>query len=312
MSLPAIDILLNATAGAGASLLDPPSRIAVFGGCLSSPAEVDAGNTPKSQRDAFVRWLRRNRTDLSKRLLLPENYDDWNDFNTYSDLLRFEEDLGYVTSVVVIFLEASGSIAELGAFSQINTLNQQLVVVVADVHHPKKSFISLGPLRQLDHPERASVCVIPQRPITEFEEDIDVILKYVEDKIGAVPTRRALQASDPKHQIILALDVVTLLEVATFGEVKAALMHFGVAIQDSRIRQVLFTLAKADFISSRRYGGLDYYFPIERGRTWVDHAGPDSSKQFNRLRIAAKIATTRVGTLPAAKAHGVIFRASKS
>lgn len=311
MNLPAIDILLNATAGSGASLLDTPKRIAVFGGCVSSPAEVAAGSVPKSKRDAFVRWLKKNRHDLSNRLLLPENYDDWNDFNTYSDLLKFEEDLGYVTSVVVIFLEAPGSIAELGAFSQIKALNQQLVVVVADVHHPKKSFISLGPLRQLDPPERTSVCVIPERPIDEFEEDIDVILRHVEEKIGVAPSRGALHAADPKHQIILALDVVTLLEVATFGEVKAALSHFGARIQDSRIRQVLFTLTKADLISSKRYGGLDYYFPIERGKTWVDHAGPDSTKKFNRLRIAARIATTRVSTLPAAKAHRAIFQVGK-
>lgn len=312
MTLPAIDILLSATASAGASLLDTPSRVAVFGGSISSPAEVSAGNNPKSQRDAFVRWVKQNQPDLAKRLLLPENYDDWNDFNTYSDLLRFEEDLGYVTAVVVIFLEASGAIAELGAFSQIKTLNQQLVVVVTDVYHPKKSFISLGPLRQLDRPERTSVCVIPQRPLAEFAEDIDIILQSIEEKIGTASARRAWQASDPKHQIILALDVVTLLEVATFGDVKAALTHFGVPIQDARIRQVLFTLAKADLISSKRYGGIDYYFPIERGKTWIDHAGPDPTKKFNRLRIAARIAVTRTSSLPAAKAHGAIFRAGKA
>jgi hypothetical protein len=181
-------------------------------------------------------------------LLLPENYDDWNDFSTYSDLLRFEEDLGYVTSVVIIFLEAPGSIAELGAFSQISTLSQQLVLVVLDTHHPKKSFISLGPLRQLEAEGRSSVCVVPERPIEQFEEDVDLILSAVEERLKAVKPRKALNPSDRKHQIVLALDVVSLFEVATFGEVKSSLLHFGIQLQDSRIRQILFTLMKAAYI----------------------------------------------------------------
>jgi hypothetical protein len=103
-----------------------PEYIAIFGGDIAKPG---SRAKPKSQRDAFVRWIRQNRPELEKALLLPENYDDWNDFNTYSDLLLFEKDLGVLTSAVLIFVEAPGAIAELGAFSQIDTLSQRLVIV---------------------------------------------------------------------------------------------------------------------------------------------------------------------------------------
>jgi hypothetical protein len=114
---------------------------------------------------------------------------------------------------------------------------------------------------------------------------------------------------DRKHQIVLALDVISLFEVATFGEVKSALLHFGVQVPDSRVRQILFTLIKAAYIGSRRYGGIDYYFPIERGKTWIDHSGSVPSSPFNRLRVRSKIAGARGGSGPATKAHALVFSA---
>ncbi|MFO1318849.1 MAG: retron St85 family effector protein [Burkholderiales bacterium] len=312
MTSPAFEAFSRATSGTGASVVETPSRIAVFGGALSTPSEVAAGGAPKSRRDAFVRWIASNHSAISRLLLLPESYDDWNDFSTYSDLLRFEEDLGYVTSVVVIFLEAPGSIAELGAFSQIATLNQQLVLVVLDTHHPKKSFISLGPLRQLEGEGRSSVCVVPDRAIEQFEEDVELVLAAVEERLSAVRSRRTLDPLDRKHQIILILDVISLFEVATFGEIKLALTHFNIQVQDPRVKQMLFTLAKAGYIGSRRYGGIDYYFPVERGKTWVDHSGAMTSNPFNRLRVHAKIATSRGKSTPAGKAHALVFSAGAS
>ena len=309
MTSQAIDVLLRAASRAGASVLLSPSRVAVFGGALSTEAAATAGLPPLSQRDAFIRWVKTHRKDLSQELLVPEVYDDWSEFNTYSDLLRFEEDLGYVTSVVVIFLEAPGSIAELGAFSQIATLNQQLVLVVFEKHHPKKSFISLGPLRQLESEGRSSVCVVPERPIAEFAEDIDVILKPIDEKIKAAKVGRAVRGDDRQHQVILALDTITLLEVATFSEVKAALGHFSDPVADARVRQILYTLSKANLAASRRYGGIDYYYPISRGVSWVNYSGPDASKPFNRLRIAAKLAASRAGSRSVTNAHALIFGA---
>ena len=312
MTSPAFDAFVRATSGVGASLVEAPSRIAVFGGPMSSVSEVAESRLPKSRRDAFVRWTQSHRVDISRRLLLPESYEDWNDFNTYSDLLRFEEDLGYLTSVVVIFLEAPGSIAELGAFSQIKTLNQQLILVVFDTHHPKKSFISLGPLRQLEIAGQSAVCVVPERPIERFEEDINLVVAAIKERLRSFKVRHALDHLDRKHQIVLALDVISLFEVITFGEIKSALLHYRMEVHDARIRQILFTLLKARYVGSRRYGGIEYYYPIERSKTWIDHTGTDASGPFNRLRVRARIAMSRSGSAPAAKAHALVFSVGKS
>ena len=125
-----------------------------------------------------------NRLPHADLLLMPENYNDWNNFDTYSDLLLFEKDLGYLTSAVLVFLEAPGAIAELGAFSQIKSLSERLVVVVKDTHHPINSFISLGPIRSIEKTQghKNSVCVIPNLKPEDLEKHISVILTTLDSK----------------------------------------------------------------------------------------------------------------------------------
>ncbi len=307
MSQLGIDVLLAAASNDGANIQSFPNCIAVFGGQLTRDAQLGTTPRPLSQRDAFVRWFKANRPALAGQLLLPENYDDWSEFNKYSDLLLFEEDLGYLTTAVVIFLEAPGAIAELGAFSQIESLRDQLVVVVLEDRHPKKSFISLGPLRQLEAKDPLSVCVIPDRDILDFDSDINVIISSVDAKMSGGRKPRQFVETGKQHQIILALDIVTILELATFTDIKAAYGYFGVVVNEARIHQILFALGKAGLIGVRRYGGTLYYFPVDRSKTWIDYRGVDSSKPFNRSRVSAKIAESRIEGSALAKAYALVF-----
>jgi hypothetical protein len=289
MALPFASFFISAAAPDGAEIEKLPSLLAIFGGTLSTQLEIDAGNQPKSKRDAFIRWLRKDRDDLQPSILLPESYDDWSNFNTYSDLLLFEEDLGYLTAAVVIFLEAPGSIAELGAFSQITSLRDRLVIVVTDDHHPKKSFISLGPLRQLESRDPASVCVIPDVEPHALSEDIDVIINAVEKKIFANKPRHAFDAQSKQHQFILALDLISIYEAITFTEIKSIFDYFKTDVNESRLHQILYTLEKSTLIRNQRYGGITYYLPSIRGEYWMDFRGKDASTKFNRPRVSSKI-----------------------
>ena len=48
----------------------------------------------------------------------------------YQDLLRFERDLAELSSLTVLFSESPGSIAELGSFAVMNTIQERLLVVM--------------------------------------------------------------------------------------------------------------------------------------------------------------------------------------
>lgn len=293
MAQPDIELLIAAASHEGATIESLPGLLTIFGGTLSSKEEVASSIAPKSKRDACVQWLSVNRPDVFSRLLLPENYDDWSSFNTYSDLLLFEEDLGYLTAAVVIFLEAAGSIAELGAFSQIPSLRDRLVIVVTDEHHEKKSFISLGPLRQLEQRDAHSVCVIPTGEPANLVNDIGVVIDAIEKKSSQAKPKHLFDPKQKQHQFALALDVIALIESTTFTDVKRAFEYFQIDENDARIRQILFTLQKSGLVQKRRYGGIEYYGPKNRGEKFIDFRGKDAGDKFNRLRLQSKILTSR-------------------
>jgi hypothetical protein len=266
-----------------------PSFLAVFGGELTKPDK--AGEPAKSCRDEFVGAVKAERADLNEILLVPENYEDWNDFDTYSDLLKFEQDLGHVTGAVVIFLEAAGSIAELGAFSQIESLREKLVVVVTDKRHPKKSFISLGPLRQLQEKDLLSVCVVPNHENGRLNEDIQVVISHVDGRISKKFESERLHAASRRHEIILTLDLISLAEVITLSDLHAALVLFNFETSKKSVQQTLFTLYKVGLIANRPYGGMTYYLPAAPGLVWADYTSRDHAEKFNRSRWQARIRT---------------------
>lgn len=170
-----VELVKSVISPDGATVDCLPDLVAIFGGPLSTSSEIAGGLSSKSCRDAYIQWLAAHVPDDRSKTLMPESFEDWNNFNTYSDLLLFEADLGYLTAAIVVFLEAPGSIAELGAFSQIESLKDRLVIVVTGDRHPIRSFISLGPLRQLEKKDRDSVCVVPAKDQTEILNDISVI-----------------------------------------------------------------------------------------------------------------------------------------
>jgi hypothetical protein len=306
MVLKGADLYAQAIAEATAQIAKFPEYIAVFGGGLANCDEVSRNVASKSQRDSFVRWVRSMRTDLAPLLVTPESFEDWSDFNTYSDLLAFEQDLGYLTSVVLVFLEGYGAIAELGSFSQINSLKDRLVVVVYDDQHPKKSFISLGPLRQLANADPNSVCAVPHRNGFSLDEDIDVIMRHIDEKRDVGRRKLSFDKGQTQHHFVAALDIISILEVVNFGDIQIALNALGIHPSESRLRQMLFTLSAIGAIGCRQYGGNTYYFPTLRRIEWLNYQGCGSIR-FNRARLIARLQEAKQPTDDRTKVGRVVF-----
>ncbi len=294
MALPEVVEFLSSVDPTGTTVEQHPELLVLFGGKVASPAERDAGIPPKTQRDVFYRWLLLNNPDLASKSLLPEDYSDWSSYNLYQDLLAFETDLAYVTAAVLIFLEAPGSIAELGAFSQIGPLRERLAVVIKSKHHRASSFIRLGPIKYLEDIDQESVCVVSNRPAARFELDIPTVFDTLEHVIGKLKTKHAFDPARPEHQLLLALDAITLHEVIDFPSLEAVFQHFAILIDDARLRQLLFILQKAELIYIDKHGGKYWYICRKRKKIWLDYRGrPD---KFNRSRAAARILETRKKT----------------
>lgn len=264
-----------------------PEYVAVFGGSIS-PKGSKAN--PKSQRDAFFRWILANRKELEEILLLPESYDDWNAFDTYSDLLLFERDLGCLTSAVLVFVETPGAIAELGAFSQIDSLSQRLLIVITENRHPKKTFISLGPIRSVSKTQEHafSVCIIPNVKPKDVVAHMPVVMGTLDEKRKRKATSAMFDKDQPQHQILLILDLINLFSITTVLELKSLAFHFDVDLPLRRLNQILFTLEKTKFIVSQGYGSATYFVPHKFRKTYIDYTSISAANPFNRDRAKAQ------------------------
>lgn len=238
-----------------------PGLVAVFGGDISD----DASKLNCSKRNVFLKWLQRNDHELLPQLVIPENYGDWNGLGKYKDLLAFERDLGHLTDAVIVFLDGPGSFAELGAFSQIETLASKLIVVIASEHHQDDSFISLGPVRQLQSKDKNSVCPIPSTRNEELEADIPLILKKLDAKKTRKNSTEAFQPRNEQHQVLVTLDLVDLFLALTREELEETLNALGVAIDRNRLHQLLFLLEKVRLIKRVDYGDQRFYLPSKAG-----------------------------------------------
>lgn len=288
MTLKTIDSFITTVDPKKATVVSFPEFIAIFGGAISLKKSK---SKPKSQRAAFYRWVFENRPDLKELLLIPENFDDWSDFDTYSDLLLFEMDLGYLTSAVLVFLESPGSIAELGAFSQIASLSERLVIVVTDDRHPKKSFISLGPIRSIQatqkHPN--SVCVIPPVKADQLIAHIPVIVDMLDQKRQRIHTNVGFKSENTQHQILLILDLVNLFLVIQKTELQQLVAHFGRPIKMPRLNQILFMLAKAELVTCQHYGKNEYFLPKNFKKIYIDYTAKAGESSFKRERTKTQI-----------------------
>jgi hypothetical protein len=292
MAQPEVVHFLSSVEPSEAQIQGHPKLLVLFGGQVASAAERGAGIPPKTQRDAFVGWLEKNHPDVIRRTILPENFPDWSDFDVYSDLLQFEEDLSHLTAAVLIFLEAPGAIAELGAFSQMSALRDRLAVVVEERYHPVSSFISLGPLKFLEDIDEESVCVIADHPLSSFGDAAPVVMDALTHASSKLKVRHRFDPKDKGHQLLLALDVITLSEVATFPSIEAAFAHFEIHLKEQRLRQLLFTLEKAGLIRKKKHGGKYWFIPVRRKTTWIDYTGPLGAP-FHRSRVLAKMVEIR-------------------
>ncbi|EAO3268518.1 hypothetical protein E3I05_22510, partial [Salmonella enterica] len=88
------------------------------------------GSVQTSMRGHFYHYCLDKNKDIADKIILAENFKKYLQNNHYPDLITFEHDVASISSLVVIFLESSGSIAELGVFCNISDVNKKLLIFV--------------------------------------------------------------------------------------------------------------------------------------------------------------------------------------
>jgi len=242
-------------------------------------------------------------SDLADGIVLAEEIQEWLHHAHYDDLVTFERHLAHLACTIVLFVESPGSIAELGAFSQVPQISDKLLVFMRNDQYEQDSFIHLGPLRLLEkkyEETRVSVypwvehakienntcsSVIDHESLNSLVEDISTdIQEFFEHKHRSA----IFNHDDEGHVMLLMVDLMDLFLALKKHEVLEILGDLEIPVDEADLSQYLFLLETLGFIGSKKYSGSTYYYSVSDTK-FVEYGVREGQRKIDRVRVKASL-----------------------
>jgi hypothetical protein len=209
-----------------------------------------------SLRDAITR------ANTSYEVFRPEEITSWHADGVYKNLVSFEADLASVCSLIVIVLESVGSLAELGAFSQLEELHKKLIVILPSEFQDDPSFVNLGLLRYIAESNDSSVKAYPwdiKSPTSLSDELVDDVISDIDQELRKLRKSEVLKLSETSHVMVLICNLIDLFAALKESELLAYLDQLGVSILKDNLRRKLFLLEEFKLVRRERYSDSVFY-----------------------------------------------------
>ena len=190
----------------------------------------------------------------------------------YQDLLRFERDLAELSILTVLFSESPGSIAELGSFAVLNTIQERLLVVMHQEDAHQESFIWRGPVCFLQNLAESNR---QDDPITiynwgknkddhgyfssiDFSDAID-LAETIDTIISKQPKTVSFRKEQLGHIMLLIVGFLKIIQLATLDEILFILKGFGIEAKLKAVKQYLSLLKSLGLINLKPYRNYLFY-----------------------------------------------------
>ncbi|WP_313071196.1 retron St85 family effector protein [Atlantibacter hermannii] len=232
--------------------------------CGAKVAPLEDAQT--SMRGMFYKYCKDNDSRLFNKLLLAEAFKNYLKESHYPDLISFEKDIANISSLIVIFLESSGSIAELGLFCNLVDINKKLLVIVPEHEvkgSKKESFIYLGPLSYLrEKINKQSYRVYPGPTEGEdYNEHLELILGDVNGMAPSEGKDYKFDANNTGHLAFLLTHIISIAMPIRLKEIMMCIKEIGInETLQSDVERMLFLLETFFHIEVYEYGGTKYYY----------------------------------------------------
>jgi hypothetical protein len=236
--------------------------------------------------------------NIATRSFLAEDFKDWMRSSTYDELFTFEQDLAALASLIIIFVESDGAIAELGAFSAIPQVHDKLLIFLQTQHYQSESFIRLGLLDFLISKDPASVCAFPWKTIQNgsqksvVQSSIDDCLEEISESITLALKRnnpRQFKTDRTRDQMLLISDLVDQMIGLQLNEIQEFMRIVGIPLDTRTLKQRLYVLKKLDFVEQITRGHTSYYV-ASKSQSYVKYGFYSGSAKYDRERVRAEIA----------------------
>jgi hypothetical protein len=277
-------------------VLNFPSLIFLCGGPIKA---ADGAQT--SLRSLFYERLQLDKPELTKKVLLAEEANNWPKMERHYDhLFALEDDLAYLSAVIMLFVESPGSLAELGAFSHDKVLSKKLMAVLEYSYQNGRSFIQDGPVALLKQQNPRSVLFYPWlgqpnehgvRPLDrdEAKNTVNLLLEDLLKVMSRVPKEEKFDSGDRGHRILLIADFIKLGVIVKLSEIASLLAAAGLKLMGSRLERYLFLLEKLQLIEKREYGNNTYYVSPGIPNQYVRYARMSKSQTPDRMRLRSDL-----------------------
>jgi hypothetical protein len=251
--------------------------VLLFGGSLR-PEKLSA-------RQLFITWLYVKKPKLAALVRTPEQFEDWNTFQGYSNLVDFEIDAGHLTRAIVLFSESEGAYAELGAFSMDASLAERLFVVISKEHYDAPSFIANGPIKKIDIDDNQSVCVVDTLDLGAVSEQFEAIATALEEKLQAAPQSPVFKKDRRRDQFLLAADLVDLFGAITAKELHDLMKFMDIDLDTAELERITSQLKRFELIEFVPGTSKRFFVPPKQRQPFLNYAGINAENRFDRTRF---------------------------
>jgi hypothetical protein len=241
---------------------------------------------PESVRGFFIEHITSKEPELFRYIRIAEDFKDWLNDSKYGDLKTFEEDIAHISSLILIFLESPGTIAELGLFATHDNLIDKLIIFVSEVHYNSDSFIKLGLLRYLSGKNEDTVRCYPwddKNLKSTAKAVINDISEDIKELLSKHRKREIFQKENPGHISFVIFEIILLFKALKYNEILDLLECLNLSISKQKLNRFLFLLEKLEFISKKNYGS-EFYYPVQK-QSRVSFSLKDKTKKIDRLAI---------------------------
>ncbi len=264
-----------------------PSFIFLCGGPISRN-----GHDFGSCRHIFYSHIKESARPFRDDVLLAEEVFNYFEHSAaYQDLLRFERHLAELSALVVIFLESPGSIAEFGSFATLEPVREKLLIVIHEEHTDKESFIWRGPVlhiksiaKEKARSDPVSVykwrnkCGQDDRLTKADFCDVTDLAETMEEILSTYPKTQSFQSNQLGHIMLLILDLLKIIQLATQEEILSCLNFLGIPKQRPQtVEQYLTLLRSLKLVIKKTYGHNVYYLSSPHS-PWLNWAYQKSAK----------------------------------
>jgi hypothetical protein len=241
--------------------------------------------------------------DFKARTQLSEDANEWyKSRDHFEDLLELEEYLAALSGCILLFVESPGAFAELGAFTQMASLRDKLLMIMEQFYEGKPSFIVDGPIQFATRSKFGRIRWYPwlmkpdgPPPHCIDHAGLDDTLDSIADELSEMlaewkdksKKRPRFEAGNRGHVMLLIADLVSLCVVCHESEIQKILAELGISCETSALSKCLYLLSKLGLIATEKYGHIYYFFGDTTAPDYIWYAPKapaDRRKLADRLR----------------------------